>query len=176
MTINYSAVRGKSITLAHDSDNKEVYTLLYRPEVWSADKEVIQDDSILRPTVANGCMYIVSQGGLTGSTEPIWTTAKNSVVDSGSAKLRAVPYGLLLKSGDTIEADVPNNVPAYTFILPTGVSIDSDVLVGGSIIQFRVTAVPGVGLYSLTCRISVKKSSGLYTRYDDTINLNVVEA
>jgi hypothetical protein len=176
MSINYNRTRGKSITLNHDPDNKEVYTLWYRPEVWSPNKEVIQDDAILRPTVANGCMYAVSQGGLTGVTEPVWTTAQNSIVISGSAKLKALPYALLLKSGDIIEADVSNSVPAYEFILPVGVTIDNDILTNGSVIHFRVTSVPGVGLYSLVCRVSVKKAGGVYTRYDDTINLNVVNS
>ncbi len=174
--LNYSKVQGKSITMNQDKDNKEVYNLIYRPEQWSALTEVIQGDALYIPITPNGCMYEVAQGGITGASEPTkWETGKNSITDSGSAKFKALPYTLILKTGDIIQANASLGWPSYELILPTGVTIDSDVLINSSIVQFRVLTTPGVGVYNIVNRISVRKVSGVYTRYDDTIVLNVIE-
>lgn len=169
---NYSRVQGKNITVTQDKDDKELYTLLYRPETWTATTEVIQGTRIYVPTTPNGCMYEVAQGGITGATEPTWTTGKNTIIDSGTVKFKALPYSLLLNTGDVIEANIAESWEAYEFILPTGLTIDNDTLIDDSIVQFRIATSPGLGKYDITCRISVLKQNGIYTRYDDIITIN----
>jgi hypothetical protein len=169
---NYSRVQGKNITVIQDKDDKELYTLLYRPETWTAATEVIQGARLYVPTAANGCMYDVTQGGITGAIEPTWTTGKNTIVDSGTAKFKSLPYSLLLQTGDVIEANIAESWDAYEFILPTGLIVDNDALIDNSIVQFRIATSPGVGKYEITCRISVLKQNGIYTRYDDIITIN----
>jgi hypothetical protein len=176
MAILYSLNKGKLVTLNHDPDSKAIYTLIYRPEIWTAGREVIQDNVILIPSVPNGCMYICVQGGVTGIAEPIWKTQKNSITTSGNTLFKALPYNLLLKTGDTIRANTGDGWPAYELLLPSGIIIDNTALINSSIVQFRVISVPGIGTYNITCRISILKSNGIYTRYDDTIILNIIEA
>jgi hypothetical protein len=159
--ILYSKVQGGSLALTYDPDNKELYTLVYRPEVWSSSIEVIQDSLILAPTVPNGCMYQVSQGGVTGTTEPVWNTSKDSITkDGATVKFKCIPYKLLLKTGDIIQS--------FTILPVAGLVTDSSLLVSGSIIRFRVTTFP-LTAFSLTLRITVLLASGIVTQYDDTI-------
>jgi hypothetical protein len=175
MTILYSSNKGQLITIDHDPDAKNLYTLIYRPETWVASREVIQDSIILIPTIPNGCMYLCVQGGITGTVEPIWKTQRNAINTSGSAIFKTLVYSLKLKTGDTIQANVGEGWPSHELILPIGLTVDNIALINQSIVQFRVLTVPGIGLHSITSRISILKANGIYIRYDDTVNLNVVQ-
>lgn len=168
MPIRYSIEKKLPIELLHDPNDIQIYTLLYRPETWLANKEVIENDIIVVPSVPNGCMYSVSQGGITGSIEPVWLTAKNSTIVSGTAKFKAIPYNLLLRTGDIIQS--------YVFILPDSVVIDNDSLINDSIVQFRVTSTPSTGKVNLVLRVDVLLATGLVTRYDTTITLIIQES
>jgi hypothetical protein len=174
MAIQYATVTGDSPTLDYDTDNKLLYYLILRPEPWTTGREVIQDKLLIMPTVANGCMYQCVQGGITGATEPNWTTAKNSIVISGTAKFKSIPYNLLLQTGDVIEANNPASWPAYEFVLPNGLTIDNISVLNSNTVQFRIMTTPGIGEYTIVCRVSVKKVSGIYVRYDIPLKLNVV--
>jgi len=177
MPINYSKVRGEPVVLEHDPDNSEVFTLFYRPETWTANKEVVQNDALYMPTVPNGCMYVASQGGITGETEPtVWKTAEGSSTKSGSVIFTAMPYGLLLRSGDSIKANEVEDHPQYEILAPDGFTIDSDTIINDSIIFFRITESPTTGTFDFIIRISVLRSNGLYTRYDDTIKIQIKES
>lgn len=170
---NYSKVQGRNIVLTQDKDDKELYTLLYRPETWASLQEIIQGNSVYVPTTPNGCMYDVIQGGITALNEPsTWNTAKGSITESGTVKFRALPYSLALQTGDNIQANALEDWPSYEFILPTGLTVDNTSLISGRTVQFRIATSPGVGRYDITCRISVRKASGIYVRYDDTITIN----
>jgi len=169
----YSSVNGSPISLTHDTNEKNVFTLVYRPEVWVASTEVIQGDRLYIPTISNGCMYSAIQGGITGLVEPIWETGKGKVTSNGTVKFQTIPYSLILNTGDSIHADAANSIPAYQIILPTGVTIDNDALIGTSAIHFRIITSPSSGTFSITVRVSVLKASGIYTLHDSTLNFTV---
>lgn len=171
MAILYSSKQGVGINLPFDPDNKEFYTLVYRPETWSANKEIIEGDLIVIPSIPNGCMYQSVQGGITGVTEPVWPTSKGSIINSGNVKFKTLPYNLQLRTGDNIEANVGEGWPAYELILPVDVTVDSVSLISGRLLKFRVTAMPSTGSINIIARISVKKASNIYARYDNTISL-----
>jgi hypothetical protein len=169
MPINYSQVSGSSIVINHDSDNKEIYSLVYRPNTWTMGIEVIQDSLIVIPSVSNGCMYSCSQGGVTGTIEPIWSTARGSVISDGTAKWTTLPYNLTLNTGDTVQS--------YTLISDVGVTIDNSTLTSGRIIRFRVTAVPVLltipPIVTIICRTVILTASGIETQHDNTVYLNL---
>lgn len=166
MAIIYSSVRGRKAVLTYDKDNIEVYPFYYRPQEWLTDLEVTQNELIVVPTVPNGCMYVCSQGGITGALEPVWPTNENGSVVSGTAKFRCLPYGLLLKTGDIIQS--------YEILPVTDLVIDNDSLIDDSIIRFRVTDYP-LTAFDLTIRIIVLRASGITTQYDDTISFTPME-
>ena len=169
MTIKYSIVKGSPVTLTHDPDNKEVYTLIYRPEVWTTGKEVIEGDLIVIPTVPNGCMYLVAQGGVTGTVQPTWKTTSGSIIIDNNAKFKCLPYNLLLKTGDSITS--------FEFLPVTGITIDNSSLINGAIITFRISAVPtNTTTLTLTCRIQVTKANGILAQYDNSIVLNLLQS
>lgn len=166
MAIKYSIVKGQTVTLTHDPDDKEVYTLIYRPEVWTANREVIEGDLIVIPTIPNGCMYLVAQGGVTGTVQPTWKTISGGIIVDNNVKFKCLPYNLLLKTGDTITS--------FEFLPVTGVTIDNSSLINASTVRFRVSAVPTDAItITLTCRIQVTKANGLLAQYDNSIILNI---
>jgi len=169
----YSVVNGTQVSLTHDTNEKNIFTLVYRPETWTASEEVIQGDRLYIPTIPNGCMYTAAQGGITGLVEPVWNTGKGTITTSGSVKFQALPYNLMLNTGDIIQADATNSIPAYQIILPTGVTIDSVGLINSSSLHFRIITSPSSGTFSITIRVSVLKSSGIYTLHDSTLNFTI---
>jgi hypothetical protein len=177
MSILYNRIRGNIIEINHDPNDYVIYSLIYRPDVWTANTEFIQDNALVVPTIANGCMYSIAQGGRTGNSEPNpWPTTKNSIISNGTVKFKTLPYSLLLQTGDNIESNPIDNFPASDFILPTGVIIDNQELINGRIVKFRVKQIPlNTNSVTITNRISVKAISGSYTRHDINIILNIVE-
>ena len=173
----YSKVRNSPIVLSQDKDDMVEYTLFFRPQTWTASTELIQDDLLVIPTTSNGCMYEVAQGGITGATEPTtWFTGNNSITISGSVKFRALPYALLLNTGDIISPNISGGFPAFTFVTPTGLTIDSTALINSdSAIKFRVTSSPGLGTYTVTCTICVLRADSNYTKHDVSIVFNFID-
>lgn len=55
----------------------------YNAPVWSAARIYAQNDYV-RPTTANGHLYIAKQGGHSGATQPAWPTGKGADVGDGA--------------------------------------------------------------------------------------------
>lgn len=167
MSIKYSTEKSLPVRFTHDRDNKEVYILFGRPKVWEANLEVIENDVIVIPTTANGCMYIVAQSGKTGTVEPTWKTNSNDIITDNTCKFKTIPYNLCLRTGDSITS--------FEFLPITGLIIDNTSLVAGSIIKFRVTAVPStVSEVEIVCRLSITRASGDLVQYDIPIILDII--
>jgi hypothetical protein len=164
MAINYSINAKTTTVINHDADNKELYSLIYRPDTWVTGLEIIAGQVIVIPSVPNGCMYISAQGGVTGDTEPSWTTVKGDVILDGVVKWKSTPYSLTLNTGDTIQS--------YTLLPDTGVTIDNASLIDGRIVKFRVTAVPALtSSVNIVCRTTILTSTGITLQHDNTVNL-----
>ena len=175
MGIVYNKVNDLFLNIEHDPNDKELYTFVYRPDVWTAEAEIIQNNRLYMPTVPNGCMYLPVQGGRTDTVETIkWNTTPNGITQSGTVKFKTLPYNLILKTGDVIAADGINNIPAYNIILPTGFVIDNiGLTVNNNALQFRIVSTPSSGTFQITIRISILKANGVFVRYDDTINITI---
>lgn len=166
MAIQYIPITGDPIVLRHDPDNWELYTLVCRPDTFTQGREVIENNVLLLPSVPNGCMYLCSQGGVTGVEPSPWNTAKGSISVSGTARFKALPYNLLLKTGELIQAVVVTP--------PADVIIDNAIAVDGKKIQFRVTSVPaGVASVEILVRITVLRTDDIEVRYDKTVTLQL---
>lgn len=164
MALKYNIVKNAPIKLTHDKDNIEVYTLVYRPNPWAAGLEVIDGVTCIIPTTSNGCMYVASQGGRTGGSEPTWLTGTGSTTASGTAKFTAVPYSLLLNEGDTLNS--------FSIIKPDSISLDNSAITGNSI-RFRVTGATVLGEHELIIRSNITLSTGLTVSHDTSLFLTI---
>jgi hypothetical protein len=167
MPIQYNLVDGEPITFDYDPDSKEVFTVVLRPDTWSAGKETIQNNSIIIPSTPNGCMYIPVQGGITGTVEPTtWKTAKGSITESGTVKFKAVPYSLRLQTGDTLTA--------VEVIKPLPVILDNEQIIDGKAFKFRIESLnTGDTPLRLTLRCTILRDSSLTVIHDISILLNL---
>lgn len=169
MPIQYNVVNGEPISFDYDPDSKEVFTIVLRPETWSAGKETIQNNSIIIPSIPNGCMYIATQGGITGTTEPtVWKTAKGSITESGTTQFKAVPYNLRLQTGDILTG--------VEIIKPLSVIIDNEQIIDDRAFKFRVESLnTGDTPLRLTLRCSILKVSSITVIHDISILLNLTQ-
>ena len=73
------------------------YYVMFRQQVgtvWVASNPCLEND-ILRPTVPNGLWYLVTQGGTTGGTEPVWPEKVGDTFTDGSCIVKAGGYAML---------------------------------------------------------------------------------
>lgn len=159
---------------SYDRDEEVVFSITYRPETWEADKEYISADhqldvdnsNLIIPSVPNGWMYECSSGGISSSSEPAFLTTKNSITIDNTCEWKAMPYSLLLMSGDTIASS--------TWIPNTGESIKDDSIVGGIQVKFTLFGVLSTeDKANITNRITINRASGSIERYDNTIIIKV---
>lgn len=103
MSIIYSKGMSKlKFPIPHDFNEKKYYTFAYRPEIWTAGREVTEGEIVLLPSVPSGFMHECIDSGVTGGTEPTWVTNKNEITEDGTAQFKAVPSTSLLNNGDVI--------------------------------------------------------------------------
>lgn len=80
----------------------------YNPPPWSAATTYRQNDYV-RPTVANGHLYIATKGGQSGGAQPIWPTNKGADVGDGTVIWR--------EGGSDQKAELLNQLP---LVFPSG--------------------------------------------------------
>lgn len=91
-----------------DKDESSYFTMSYRPETWSAAREVKgrsaqeKNGIILMPTVPSGFAHEVLDGGVTGAIEPNWATKNGGKTTDGTVEYTAIPADSLLANGDVI--------------------------------------------------------------------------
>lgn len=74
---------------------------LLRPLPWQANMDVYKSQ-VLAPTTNNGAMYVASQPGRTGDTEPAWTTDPDEEVADNTVVYIPRPYNALLPPTATL--------------------------------------------------------------------------
>lgn len=150
----------------YDPQDKKFHSFSYRPPVWEPSKEVIKDVSLYVPTVSNGCMYPCSSGGITGATEPVWSTIEGAATADNDVEFTAKPLDSLLAEGDSITYSA--------WAHDTGVVIDSEAIIEGILTKFRLTAVPiDVKSVQLVNHITVQRVNGDLEEFDSTIIIQV---
>ncbi len=82
----------------------------YSAPAWKAATTYAQNDYV-RPTAANGHLYIAKQGGLSGGAQPAWPTTKGVDVGDGAVIWR--------EAGTDQKAELLNQLP---LVFPSGTS------------------------------------------------------
>ena len=115
----------------HDRHEENEYTNVWRPPTWTANREVFKDEDSLIGTVSAGLRHDCVSGGLTGATEPDWTTEEGGFTIDGTAKFKAVPQYSMLRAGDIIAAS-------------TWYFSDNDLWTAGKTVEKNESLIPNV--------------------------------
>jgi len=169
MTILYDEGTGPyTHPVPYDPDSKVFYSRTYRPSDWSAANEYIEGVDLVLPTTPNGFMYECVSGGISGASEPTFGTTKSKFTADGSVKWKAVPYSLLLNTGDSITAS--------TWTRTNNETIDVDSIIDTIQTKFRLIAVPsGATSATIVNHISVVRANGDPEEFDRTMIITVKE-
>lgn len=150
-----SGLKPYKVSTPYDVDEKIVYSRSYRPDTWGAGKEYRSGRlaDLVLPPVPNGWMYLCSSGGISGATAPTFSTVKNGKTVDGDAEWKAIPYDLLLNTGDSITGS--------TWVGTNGEIIDNESIVSGIQTKFRLTGVAlGAKSVTITNHIVILRADG----------------
>ena len=140
------------------------------PPVWTANTPVIDNVTVVVPTVDNGCMYECVSGGRTGLTEPTWSTIEddNFPTVDGGAEWKCIPRNSVLKSGDVISAS--------TWTGDTGCTLDNPSVMDSKATKVRVTAVPAdADAFTLVNHVTVTRLSGDVEEFDRSLYISITQ-
>lgn len=168
-----SGLKPHKIKQPFDPNNKQFYSIQYRPKNWTANTEYKSDGDtnnadVVIPSTPNGLMYECKSGGISGATEPTFGTTEKGTTADDSVVWTAKAYDLLLNTGDTITAS--------TWAGANGETVDSDSIVDGIQTKCRLIAVAdGATSVTLTNHITVARANGDIEELDRSLIISVKE-
>lgn len=117
----------------HDPDEQKIYTFSYRPRKWKPGIEIVKNEDVLVPTEHTGFMYECVSSGITGITEPAWTTREGIETLDNTVVYNPVPSVCMLKQGDIISSSrwLLSNAPLWG----SKVEIEEDEILRPSIVS-----------------------------------------
>jgi hypothetical protein len=129
----------------YDKDSKKVVGLVFRPNAWSANTVYYyrssSDYDVVVPTVFKGLYYKVINPGMSGATEPVWSTTVDDIVTDNGIQWQAVAYNLMPPT---------ESITASTWAASNSVTTASPSFTANTT-QVKITAVPaGVDSFTLT--------------------------
>lgn len=150
----------------HDPNNKVYYSRTYRPSNWQAGKEYITGDVVI-PSTPNGWYYICSSGGISGGSEPVFSTVAKGKTNDNTIEWTAFVYDLLLNTGDTITSS--------TWVGTNGETVENETIITDGIqTSFRLVAVPiNASSVTMVNSISVLRASGRIEEYDKSMIIKI---
>ena len=141
----------------HDPQSKKYYFLTYRPNQWEPGTEYVKDSGVVVPLLGNGCLYVCVQSGISGGTEPVWSTQTGKIITDGTTKWKVTIDTSILRPGDEITSS--------TWTASEGVTLNATTL--GTILNNRITAVrvdsvdPTLTSFSITNTVTITRSTFL---------------
>lgn len=93
------------ISSCQDPDEILDYTFYYAAPDWAASTEYFIGD-VVYPTTKSGIYLEVTQPGVSGSTEPTWSTKKSAKATDNTVIWKTVVDPLALQTGETIVTSV----------------------------------------------------------------------
>ena len=99
LTATQSTTAGGSFLFESLLEGTEYYVIFRQliGDVWTAST-VYAESAIVRPTSPNGLWYLVTQGGTSGGTEPVWPDKIGNTFADGSCIVKAGGYTMLPKA------------------------------------------------------------------------------
>lgn len=98
-----------------DKDSLLYYTFFLKPPVWEASKELIKG-AIVSPSSPTGYLYKVIQSGITGTSEPTWTTKTTSKTTDNTVIYLPIDNTSILSANGTLNTststfEVSDDIP-----------------------------------------------------------------
>lgn len=150
----------------YDENEKKYYSRTYRPDDWVTATEYKKNVDIVIPTTPNGLMYECISGGISGATEPTFSTVEGGETTDGTVKWKTKAYDLFLNTGDSITVSTWTGTNSET--------IDNESIIGGILTKFRLTAVStGATSATIINHITVVRSNGDTEEFDRSIVIKV---
>lgn len=149
----------------HDPLDEKYYPFVYRPRERVSSTEYLLDDTI-RPAVPNGYYYVCANAGVAGSVEPTFATKANGKTTDGTVVWLAVPWNLMLNTGDSISAS--------SFTASVGVTL-SDASYDDGVCSVKVVDTGALALFTLTNHITILRNDGKVEQFDRSIDVTVGE-
>ena len=82
--------------------DKKILTIDYRPKTYSTSEAYVPGIDVVQSTVYNGCYFTPSNPGISGVTEPTWSTDPLIPTTDGTIVWVASPDILPIRQGDII--------------------------------------------------------------------------
>jgi len=150
------------VGMAYNVNEKKYFSLTYKPPAWRANKEQKKGVDLVVPTTPNGLYYECISGGITGSSEPVFSTTERLKTVDGSVLWVAKLYDMLINSGDTITASVWTGTNNEV--------IDNASIISGIQTKFRLIGVAvGATKATLTNHITILRKNGDIEELDRSI-------
>lgn len=165
MTVIFSQGNVKWPT-PHDPNDAKYYYLHYRPANWVLSTTYYINESVVSPTVSNGCIYKCVKAGKSGTTEPTWLTDVDSIIKDGSIEWLCLPDNCILRPGDTISSSAWSGTAFIEF----------DGIVDNITTRVRVSEVPaGLSTITLINTIVIARSNSDTEIRERSITITVKE-
>ena len=162
MSLVYASTTGETrYPIPHDPDEEKYYFIVWRPPIWEDSKEYLVDSAVI-PSVPNGFYYVCINPGVSGLSEPVFGTKIKGVTSDESIRWKAVPYDLMLNTGDSIEES--------SWTGSAGVTISSPGKDEG-VTFCKVTEVPSDNLFTLTNSVTILRAIGVTEKFDRTLEI-----
>jgi hypothetical protein len=149
----------------HDPMDEKYYPFVYRPKERVSSTEYLLDDT-MRPSMPNGFYYVCMNPGISASTEPTFATKANGKTTDGTVIWLAVPWNLMLNTGDSITAS--------TFSASVGVTL-ADPSFDDGVCSVKVVDTGALALFTLTNHITILRKDGKVEQFDRSIDVTVGE-
>lgn len=156
--------------IPYDPNSKAFYYKAYRPQTRLGAFEYMEGDhaDYVLPPVDNGFMYVCVSGGISAAIAPTFIAIKGKITVDGTVKWQAIPYDMLLLSGDSITASAWSG--------SGGETISSESIVAGSITKFRLDGVvSGSKKATVINHITVLRANGDVEEFDSTLIITIKE-
>lgn len=150
-------------TQPHDPDESIFYAVAWRPKAWLQSTEYIKQHDIVTPTSNNGYVYVCSQSGISGATEPTWN---NKTVTDGTIVWQAMDDNSKLRAGDTI------TLSTWT-VDDVNITLSDDVIISG-VTLVKVSDVPStLETFTLTNSVTITRVNGMVEKFDRSLIVTV---
>ena len=148
----------------HDPDEKVFYGFRLAPEDHYLNFAYYLDDVVI-PSVVNGFYYVCTKPGISGLTEPTWSTVINGKTTDGSVTWKAIPYDFMMKPGDSLSSD---------WITSDPITLDNK---GSDAVKtwVRVASIDDSALtqFSITNRVQITRLDSKVENYDRTLIVKI---
>ncbi len=153
---------------SHDPDCEKYYSIEFRPPVRENSKVYVKGVDFVVSSIENGFYYVCVSGGISDSTEPVFSTTEDEITEDNSVQWVAKPLLSKLKVSDSITSAI--------WSADTGVVLSDESIVSGIECRVKVTAIPsGVRAFTMTLQYTVLRSDAREEIFNKTLIVPVKE-